>query len=155
MAAGHTIVDGDSVGGNDFRWQLFWKDKKSAESFWDKGPSDEFSAWADASRSVMVCDGVGRRDYAFELPGVQPDWGGASEFVSIFRACKYTENGGKNSLSSMYSKFNDFVAKENKDASWHVFLQEQNVVHLITQFISTMEKIQKHLWNTISSGLTT
>ena len=28
MAAGHTIVDGDSVGGNDFRWQLFWKDKK-------------------------------------------------------------------------------------------------------------------------------
>ena len=37
MAAGHTIVDGDSVGGNDFRWQLFWKDKKSAESFWDKG----------------------------------------------------------------------------------------------------------------------
>ncbi len=70
---------------------LFWKDKKSAESFWDKGPSDEFSAWADASRSVMVCDGVGRRDYSFELPGVQPDWGGASEFVSIFRACKYTE----------------------------------------------------------------
>ena len=121
MSAGHTIVDGDSVGGNDFRWQLFWKDKKSAESFWDKGPSDEFSAWADASRSVMVCDGVGRRDYTFELPGVQPDWGGASEFVSIFRACKYTENGGKSSLSSMYSKFNDFVAKENKDASWHVF----------------------------------
>ena len=24
-------------------------------------------------------------------------------------------------FSSMYSKFNDFVAKENKDASWHVF----------------------------------
>ena len=33
MAAGHTIVDGERVFiVNDFRWQLFWKDKKSAES---------------------------------------------------------------------------------------------------------------------------
>ena len=75
----------------------------------------------------MVCDGVGRRDYAFELHGVQPDWGGASEFVSILELVNIQGNGGKNSLSSMYISLMILLLKKIKMPAG-MFLQRQMVI---------------------------
>jgi|TARA_B100001063_G_C16730228_1_gene538863 hypothetical protein len=139
FALGHRIYEGsaEAVGSNQVSWQLFWDTKQKADKFWKSGPSDDFKAWADKHRSVMSCDGEGRRNYAVDLPrpqNKQGEWDGDTELVSVIYQCKYTvtaedgtvtpmedKEGGKSALKAMYSEFMDYVDEQDKNASWHIW----------------------------------
>ena len=98
FALGHSIYEGSAEGinSNQVSWQLFWDTKQKADKFWNAGPTDEFKAWADKHRSVMSCDGEGRRNYDVDLPRPQEkqgEWDGDTELVSVVYQCNFTEIG--------------------------------------------------------------
>ena len=135
---GHRVYAGDD-GANDgtVSWQLFWDSKQKADAFWNAGPTDEFKAWADRHRSVMHCDGEGRRNYDVDLPrpqNKQGDWDGDTVLVSVAYQCKFTttdEDGvvtpmedkeeGKRQMRALYGEFMDYVDVQDKNASWHIW----------------------------------
>mgnify|MGYP001283297364 CR=1 FL=1 len=139
FALGHQVIEGDAPVANDnqISWQLFWDNQSKAESFWKAGPSKEFKVWADKHRSVMYCDGEGRRNYDVDLPRPrekQGDWDGDTELVSVVYQCNFTvkdEEGnsvpmedkadGEMQLKAMYSEFLDYVDQREADASWHIW----------------------------------
>ena len=139
FALGHSIYEGSAEGinSNQVSWQLFWDSKQKADKFWNAGPTDEFKAWADKYRSVMSCDGEGRRNYDVDLPRPQEkqgEWDGDTELVSVVYQCNFTvtsEDGtvipmedkeeGKNLLRALYSEFLSYVDEQDKNASWHVW----------------------------------
>ena len=128
MALGHRAYAGDD-GANDgtVSWQLLWDSKQKADAFWNDGPSDEFKAWADRHRSVMVCDGEGIRNYDVDFPRPADkvgEWDGDGAFVSVVYQCNSTTDDvaeGKQQMKALYSEFLDYVDNEDKNASWHIW----------------------------------
>ena len=140
-ALGHRVYEGNAAGANDNQvsWQLFWDTKESADNFWNAGPTPEFKKWADKHRSVMVCDGEGRRNYDVDLPrdDLEQEWDGDGQFVSVVYQCNFTsvaEDGtvvpmedkaeGKRLMKALYAEFMQYVDEEDKNASWHVWSKD-------------------------------
>ncbi len=137
FALGHRVYEGGDASDNQVLWQLFWDSKQKADAFWNAGPTEEFKAWADKHRSVMHCDGEGRRNYDVDLPrpqNKQGEWDGDTVLVSVAYQCKFTttdEDGvvtpmedkeeGKRQMQALYSEFMDYVDVQDKNASWHIW----------------------------------
>ena len=139
FALGHQVIEGEApvAGENQISWQLFWDNQSKANTFWNAGPSDKFKAWSDKYRSVMYCDGEGRRNYDVDLPrprNKRGEWDGDTELVSVIYQCKYAvtdEEGnsvpmedkadGKAQLDAMYADFLDYVDDREANASWHIW----------------------------------